>query len=250
LRTAIYKTKDYSEWAPNPEDRPRTDQSPIDHPIEWDSEGYLGLSIFLPSNLEIESGSGNRQNMLYVANTTPSATLMWLELGPVQTGPSNWAFGWHTDNSSVSESNDARTIVSLGAISPDRGKWTDFVIRYRLNPFTTTTNASTISGGKNQSYDGNKGILQVWKSEGDVDGNGNREMVLTSVNIVNAPVGLVPKATLQPIHRFRQYKPQWKTASGTVAGPSWIGFDAIYFGDVLVNGTTFSDVHAGRLSAP
>jgi hypothetical protein len=250
LRTAIYKTKDYTEWAPNPEDRPRLNASLVDHPFDFDVEMYIGFSIYLPSNLEIESGSGNRQNALYIVNTTPSATLWILNLSLSQTGTQNWAFRWWTDDSSVNESTGAENQVSLGEISPDRGKWTDFVIRYRLNPFTETTNASTISGGKNQSYDGNKGILQVWKSEGEVDGNGDRTMVLTSANIVDAPVGLVPKATAQPYHQFRQYKPQWKTTSGTVAGPSWIGFDAIFFGDVLVDGTTFSDVHAGRLSAP
>ncbi len=132
---------------------------------------------------------------------------------------------------------------------PDLGKWTDFVVRYRANPFSTTTNPATagIPGSKNQTYAGNKGILQVWKAEGPVGASGNRTMV-RKFSKVNAPVGLVPHKSDRLMHTWRIYKYGWKRFPTHVKGPIWIGFDEIRTGLVGRDGTTYADVNPSGAS--
>ncbi len=87
---------------------------------------------------------------------------------------------------------------------PDLGKWTDFVIRFRVNPFSVATNPAKagIPDSIDQVFEGNKGIFQLWKSEGNVDGQGNRKMVL-KIDKVNTPVGLVLYSIEFFPHRFQ-----------------------------------------------
>jgi hypothetical protein len=137
----------------------------------------------------------------------------------------------------------------MGPVEPDKGKWTDFVIRFRSNPFSRTVNPAKlgISNAKDQTFEGNKGILQVWKAEGPVDARGNREMAL-KVNKLNTPVGLVPHKSWQLDQSFRIYKHGWHQQPTSVKGPVWFGFDEIRFGLVNRDGTAYSDVHPAGLA--
>jgi hypothetical protein len=93
-----------------------------------------------------------------------------------------------------------------------------------------------------KEYEGNKGILQVWKAEGSVDSDGNRNMVL-KIDKVNTPIGLVPRADDSKIaHYWRIYKFGWLSNPTTLTRPVWFGFDEIRQGLVARDGTTFEDV--------
>ena len=131
---------------------------------------------------------------------------------------------------------------------PDLGKWTDFIIRYRANPFSVRTNpfSKGIPNAKNRTYEGNKGILQVWKATGTEDRNGDRQMV-SKINLVNTPIGLVPQASERIRHSFRVYKYGWHNNPTDVAGPVWFGFDEIRQGLAWRHGTGYSDVHPSGL---
>lgn len=244
LETTLHYDKDYTELN-NGLEKPRQKMNVTgaDGKFEFDTEVYIGFSVFIPSNYEIETTG--RRHTYFVLNTTASGTLVSLET--FGDGGQRWKLHYYT-GLSVSEGSSSENYVDLGPILDDAGMWTDFVIRYRANPFTSTTNASTL-GGKNQTYEGNKGILQVWKTTGDVDGNGNRAFT-RFINIVNAPVGLVPHATLPIQMRLDTYKGNWQQASTSVDGPIWHAFDEFYQGEVVRDGTGFSDVNPSRLSAP
>jgi hypothetical protein len=99
----------------------------------------------------------------------------------------------------------------------------------------------------NRMYEGNRGILQVWKGTGDTDADGNRKMQLM-IDKVNSPVGLVPHATTKIIHHWRIYKFGWHSNPTTLTHPVWFGFDEIRQGLVARDGTTFADVAPADVS--
>jgi hypothetical protein len=248
LETSLHYNKNYTELNAGLR-KPRNKINPLPtERLDFDVEGYTGFSIYLPQNLETEAGAA-RRTLLYVQSTDASATLFTVQLGAPEVGKTKWAAIWHTDPTSIKDSSRAIQSRDLGLIAADRGKWTDFVVRYRWNPFSRRTNASSISGGKNQVYEGNKGILQVWKATGPVDSKGNRKMQLV-VNLENEPVGLVPKANTKISQTFRLYKPAWQLQSTTIKHPIWIGFDEIKSGRVSVEGTTYADVLPGGKAPP
>lgn len=247
LRSMLYKHKNYSEMQSG-KDKPRSgiNVSGNGNAVEFDEEGYLGFSIYLPRNLEHETawdGSRGSTKVLQVQSDGASHILLVLSVYvPKGKTESHWLVE-HLLNDGRS---NKKEYYDLGPIDGDLGKWTDFVMRYRFNPFSKDTNAAKV-GGKNREYEGNKGILQLWKATGPVDGDGNREMKLTKLNLVNTPVGRVPHKNSKINWHFRIYKGNWKNKPTSVKGPIWIGFDEIRDGRVLDNGTTYADVHPAGL---
>ncbi|MGH8166852.1 MAG: hypothetical protein ACREQ1_06405, partial [Woeseiaceae bacterium] len=188
--------------------------------------------------------------LLSVPSNGASSTLMYLSVHvPSGTSVAHWIFAQHLSDTSVKEG-EKKIVYDLGPVTGDLGKWTDFVLRYRFNPFSKRTNASNFAGGMNKTYEGNRGILQLWKSSGSPDARGNRRMSITAVNLVNKPVGLVPHRTEKISWHFRIYKYGWHNNPTDVAGPVWVGFDEIRDGRVREDDTTFSDVHPGGLACP
>ena len=250
LRSAIYLNKSYLSLNHMVEDVARSQigfSDPV-HRIDFDQEVWLGFSIFLPSNWEHETGvrhdGGAAQLLEFMAGASRSV----FALKPYVTSGStaNWYLHLQTDDKSAEERKDSSTRVDkldLGSVVPDLGQWTDFVIRFRINPFSVATNPAKagIPNSVNQLFEGNKGILQLWKSEGAVDGAGNRKMVL-KINKTNTPIGLVPSSVEQLIVHFRIYKYGWRRNPTTVKGPVWVGFDEIRFGAALRDGTGYDDV--------
>ena len=171
---------------------------------------------------------------------------------PVGQTQAHWVLQYVVDDKNVQGPRGERRSVVLAPVEADKGKWTDFVIRYRSNPFSVDTNPSKkgIPNSNNRLYRANKGILQIWKSQGSVLANGSRKMV-RKFSINNAPVGQVP-GTIQgeSLLRFslRVYKYGWQREATSVAGPVWLGFDEFRYGQVVKNGTTYSDVHPSGLA--
>ena len=251
IRSALHRTKDYSKMNANGENKPRSaiNIAGEKNKVDFDEEGYLGFSIYLPKNWEHETGvrdSRGSAQLLQVQSQGASWRLLALRVYvPKGDSEAHWFLEHHLSDKSIK--GGKRTEYDLGRVGDDLGKWTDFVLRYRFNPFSVRTNASSIRGGKDQVYPGNKGILQLWKSKGPIHPDGNREMYLTSVNLENKPVGLVPHATVKIEWHFRVYKYGWHKNRSDVKGPVWAGFDEIRDGRVLADGTTYSDVHPAGL---
>ena len=251
IRSALYKSKDYTQMNANGENKPRSgiNVSGKGNKVDFDEEGYLGFSIYLPKNWEHETGvkdSRGSSQLLQVQSQGASWRLLALRVYvPPGETEAHWFLEHFLSDSSIRGGD--RTEHDLGRVRHDLGKWTDFVLRYRFNPFSVRTNASSIAGGKDQVYAGNKGILQLWKSKGPIYADGNREMFLTSVNLENEPVGLVPHATEKIDWHFRVYKYGWHKNPTHVEGPVWVGFDEIRDGRVLADGTTYNDVHPAGL---
>lgn len=260
LRAAIYLTKDYTGWGSSGSDNPRCEMfgEPADdfssQRTDYDTRTFYGVSIYLPTNHETESPA--RRNMLCsVSSSGASATHMSFGYDYPEggTGSGNWALRIWTSDSSITEGGASVENINLGSYAGDLGKWTDFVFEFQFNPFTVSTNASTISGGRNQVYPGNTGYLRIWKTDGVADINGNRvftEITTGSLPRINVPIGLVPDALFNVTWRWRQYKPSWKNLSTSVDGPVYIGFDCFYQGEKVRDGTTFADVNPGQLPEP
>lgn len=212
------------------------------HRIDYDSEVWFGFSVYIPSTWEIETGvTGNRSEAAILeipvgpttgGGTTASNSPLTLSLRTASgTNYTSWILKTNDSATTINSNNDTtmtETALGTGSIvaQGDVGVWTDWVIHFRANPFTSTTNASTISGGENFSYGGNRGILQIWKSVG-----GARTM--TQVHNVNgAPFGLVPRSGYRLVLQPRIYKYGWRKNPTTVDGPVELGFDDIRFGCV------------------
>jgi hypothetical protein len=248
LRSAIYYTKDYRPINDGTTDRPRSMiyLSNEVHHVPYDTEGFIGFSVYTPLNYEHEVGTkGDAGGVtLFSMNSTPSRTFFALkQFVPSGKSEAHWWLVYHVDDSSTEESADARVAVDLGPVRADIGKWTDFVIRYRANPFSVSTNpaAKGIPNAKDETFGGNLGILQVWKAEGSSDSSGNRGLVM-KLDKVNTPVGLVPHESDEMMLTWRVYKYAWKKNPTSVKGPIWFGFDEIRHGLVVRDDTGFDDV--------
>lgn len=248
LRSEVYRTKNYLELNGYAKNRPRSKiyMSDESHRIEFDNEGFVGFSIYVPKNFENELGVKDHrgESMLFVMNTNSTRTLLslgvWVQGSDTE---AHWFVRANTSSNSTQEDGAKMEVFDLGPVRPDIGKWTDFVFRYRFNPFAVATNpaAKGIPDSRNQMFEGNKGILQVWKAEGATNQEGNRTMALR-VDKVNQPVGLVPHSTDGIKHLWRIYKYGWLSNPTTLTHPVWFGFDEIRQGLVERDGTSFADV--------
>ena len=253
LRSALYYDKNYAGLNDGL-NKPRSKiymSDPV-HRIDHDTEGFVGFSIYTPKNFESELGIKGTAGatMLFVINSTASRSHVQLyQYAASSDAEAHWYLLYHVNAKSTNEDGSSIKAIDLGPVSADVGKWTDFVIRYRFNPFSTATNPAAIGipNSVNKTYQGNKGILQVWKSVGSVNGSGNRNLSL-EVDQVNVPIGLVPHATDKLIHYWRIYKYGWHNNPTTVQGPVWYGFDEIRQGLVARDGTGFADVNPSGLS--
>ncbi len=271
LETRIYKTKDYSllndAAAPNDPvlDKPRCFAAATNDNWRWnfDEEIWIGFSIFLPQNLEHDLGlMGDRRagNWLHsILGIAGGADSSMLNLGyycPSGINVSHWWMQGATNASSHLEGQPGGTYDdwNLGSVVDDLGKWTDWVYRLRINPFTTTT---TLYG---QTFVANTGIREIWKSTGAVLPDGNRVMTKIS-NIIGSDgtslittagrVGLRPGVAGDQIqfNAPRQYKFGWKKNPTTVVGPIFIGFDSVRIGRAS-NNAGFRDVHPTTMVRP
>jgi hypothetical protein len=254
MRQVIYYTKQYeslndsSTTDPNVStDKPRVkfDQSNPIYGFDWDVEMWFGFSVRLASDYvpDIATVNNPGSTIVWVLNGGASFTQMHINRQRRE-GDSieKWWLSYQINATAVADMDGdgpspKTTYVDLGATSADKGMWTDFVIRVRLNPFTVATNpgAAGIANAKNKLYLGNRGILQIWKGTGDYTSGTNRVMTRL-YSRVNQPVGGVPHTTLKLIPSHRMYKYGWKKNPTTSTAPIYQGFDEIRwgFGDATV----------------
>ena len=252
MRTEIFYSKDYTSIDGNGGTNKPRQTIALQHDnflINYDEEAFVGFSIYTPKNYATETGiSGDRgQVMLLTCYSTTKSTFFSIsQYAPSNDNVAHWWLNYYKGDSSVYEANAQIYTIDLGRVAPDIGKWTDFVIRYKANPFSQTTNpaATGIPNSVNKTYYGNKGILQVWKSEGIVKSDGNREMSL-KLNKVNTPVGLVPQSDQKLLLSFRAYKYGWHNNPTSIKSSIWYGFDEIKFGRAIADSADYSSVAPG-----
>lgn len=256
LRILLDKEKDYTGLNGGGLPKPRNSlgfYNP-EYRFSHDTEEWVGFSVFLPEGFEDET-----ENIgIILSEITVDSSAQFIKLSVGMRGgdtESHWYLDHYQSDTSVAvDADTVKTEYQLGSIEGDKGRWTDFILRIRANPFRVDTNPAKkgIPDAFDRMYRGNKGILQVWKAVGSVDSAGNREMV-NVVDIVNAPVGLVPGTTQgksKIAHNARAYKPAWQGHTGrssSVVGPIWIGWDEFRFGSAVADGTSYQDVHPAGL---
>ena len=246
LRSAIYWDKDYNVLNGFNDDRPRSGMNfagtGAGKAFQHDEEAWIGFSVFLPANWEHEHGVHDHRGsvmLLSLSDQTRAASAVALSVWtPPGSETSHWQIRIQINDSAVQGSSQSQEWVSLGSIQPDLGKWTDFVFRIRSNPFTKSTNPAKegIQDSMDMLFEGNRGILQVWKSDGP------QRAITEKISRVNTPIGYVPHAT-RPIEvSFRIYKYGWRRNPTTVKGPVWVGCDEMRYGTTERHGTGFDDV--------
>lgn len=257
LRSEIYPWKDYRLLNGGEvlgTDRPRSMiyvRSALNK-VDSDTEGWLGFSIYTPSNHQPELGTfGDRGSVvLFSMNAQPTRTFFMLsQFVPQGETESHWFLWLYTNSKSVDESLEGREFIDLGPVTRDLGKWTDFVIQYRANPFPIDTNpaAMGIPDAADKTFLGNKGIFRLWKTTSTPSGERALQLL---VNRYNTPVGLVPHKTEKLLLQWRVYKYGWKKFPSSISDSIWYGFDEIRHGLAVRDGTGFNDVKPGEILAP
>lgn len=241
---------------PNP---PNNETFKID---AWDDVYWIGWSTYLPTNFEVENGS----NQGSVDNRTLQIHGVGIESSAEWT---NWRVATKTQSASEAHwlvehllrpsspfGSSTTTGIDFGPITDDRGEWTDWVVRYRLNPFssqTTVTNGQ-YPGAVAGVYPGDNGIFEIWKTVG----SGGSRAMRKVYSLVNEPVGTPPSDFEggNKLWDFRMYKFGWKfigagaePSGSTVSGPIHMMYDEMYFGrESLSQG--YSDVAPGQGAEP
>lgn len=254
--------------------------------IRYDTETWVGFSLYIPSDFEHDTGfTGTDErlsNMIVVANAEASRTQFILGHWVLDGATTDWVLQIFSSSTQSRETNITNKSLTIAGCDPDTapgcrymlkigdmvsdadiGVWTDFVIRFRLNPYASgvTCNPATGSGagcttdtyaqGQSASYTGGNGIMQVWKSVG-----AGRTMTLR-IDLTAAQVGLVPLAptTYYPVIEPRAYKYGWiKNTQTTAVGPLEYGLDEWRWGEAAAaptgHGTGYADVHPTAEAQP
>jgi hypothetical protein len=248
FRCEIRYNLPYEVWGEgNPKNKPRYGLSPphTTH-FDWNEEVWIGFSIYVPSDMEVEDLSAISKhwygNMVFtIVGHSASMDHLQLRIQSVN-GVNHWVFEDTLNQLGVTQ-DGIETFTDAGAIP--QGEWTDFVIRYRGNPFSKATNASQVTGkGQDRVFPANTGILQIWVGAAS-------DPALTLVkDVENAPVGLVPQVGASLRMTFRNYKYGWHHNATTMHRPIVTGWDDIRFGKKERDGTGYSDVHPDGDSMP
>ena len=270
FKILLDKNKDYTLMNNGTYDKPRNHLNLTSdwylaatdpHRIPPDKEWWLGYSVYLPSNFEIDTAGRRRQLLQSHGDDSGVFWSHQIYAHPYGSGPGadKWYIVLSIIDDSIYDGGDTTNqYFDCGEIYDDLGLWTDWVFRIRWNPFSTPTNPSgTIAGAVDYDFPANTGIFQAWKSTGLVDANGNRSFIQVGPDIDGGPTGLVPRADKRVYHSLRCYYPTWKwtqasnftqPSNSNVTGPVAVYFDEIRMGGTEEHGTTFADVNPGKLA--
>lgn len=240
MRSEIDRNKNYTTFTGNDgQDKPRSGISVSNEAnrFNFDEEGYIGFSIYTAQNYQHETATLGVPGAIQLLSINPTTQSSFISFSQYATGSTSnkahWIISLHVNDRSIYDGKEYGTTLinyDLGSVDLDKGKWTDFVIRYRANPFKVTTNpkAAGIPGSTDKSFLGNKGIFEVWKTQRTSTGSSFKKLV----SRVNQPVGLVPRPDKKLHHGFRIYKYGWKKNPTSVLQKIYFAFDSIRFGAV------------------
>jgi hypothetical protein len=235
-------------------DKPRVhfDWGNDSYRFESGKEFWVGFSLYVPSNMEVDtggSGSEQRRASHLIVNTRPSSTFFSISTQAYTktSAEMSYVLSYQVDATQAVETSSMKKIdVDLGHVN--RGKWTDFVVRAKQNPFTVATNPKRdlgITDAVDKTFPANDGVLQIWMRN---QSTGRMEL---KFNLSGKPVGLVPNMIEGGTHiSWRIYKFSWKyyysqggaPSASNIFSPYMIGWDELSFG-LRENGTGYQDVH-------
>jgi hypothetical protein len=241
FRCEIRYNLPYEVWGEgNPRNKPRYGLGPPGKmSFDWDEEVWIGFSIYVPSDMEVEDLSSIDEhrygNMVFtIVGYSASMDHLQLRIQSID-GVNHWIWEDTLNPDRVTQ-DGIETFTDAGSIS--QGEWTDFVIRYRGNPFDSVSNASQVDPkGMDETFPANSGILQIW-----VGAESDPALSLVR-DIDGGPVGLVPQQGAKLRMTFRNYKYGWHHNATTMRGPIVTGWDDIRFGKMERDGTGYSNVH-------
>lgn len=284
FRSVIYFDKDYAVFSGQLTNKPRwtgynippANANNLNGGVgyEYDTEVWLAVSFYLPTNywdetgqtgdlssnqiIDISEDAGDSGNgFFYISIVVPDGKA---NVGGIPGTTSKWIGNLRFSDWGASGSTVTEEFIDLGVCSADLGMWTDFVIRYRINPFTTTNQGqygSTVNpkvdlgigDAIDAEYELDKGIFQLWKSTGPyLDSNKNRRMELL-VDRTNTGIGSVPRANYRVDTSIRQYKYAWHHWPTASTDPIYVGYDC-YRSGRAIDGVRFSDVHPTQQRMP
>ena len=162
--------------------------------MPYDEALLVGFSIFIPDELQAEYCGTNsidlRETMLsQTVNTQGSAsTSPWYLSLATQTDDGTntqeleFYITFYIYESSRYSGAATKYRVFLGDVSSDRGQWVDFVVRYRMNPYSTETVVNGIT------FEANSGVFQVWRTD-PADRGGDLKLVYNLATDTAYPIG-------------------------------------------------------------
>ncbi len=228
LTTEISKDHDYSAMnGQTSKNKPRfhflfEKDGPLD--ISNNEVSCVGASIALPSNYDHnDSGTvNNTENQLVrMARTDAQDEAAWsLSIAHGSGGVDKWNFTVDSGTHDPALQIDA----NLGLVSDSIGKWTDFLVYFKL--------------------DDNDGFVEVWRRYADNTASSNKNATAWEQVYTRGPgVGVGHTYANKFILGLRNYKYSWLHKTGTT--PSyhlWYGIDDLYLTRFVTDGGTCADV--------
>jgi hypothetical protein len=269
----------------SPNDKPR---AVLYHPMSqfstatyvlypWDEIIFYHASIFVPAGLEAENCSTNdldhretSMNEWSVQASGSSGNFLTFKMATETDGDSVPSFfvEFSIDPANaVHNSNHYR--AWLGPV--ERGEWTEVVLKFRVNPYSTST---VVAGTFGATYGANRGLFEVYRTN-PADRTGSLIKVydlasdtawttagVATANAAGVPADLrdqfglaIPGAYPGATSDIRMYKHAWGTdrscppeQSTVSSGVYQLGIDEVYVGTEETDGTTCADVTVNRVS--
>lgn len=206
-------------------DKPRCSMSfngdaPDNRVDAWDDVYWTAFSVYVPENFEVDSGENffkGRNIGLGEFGYRAGYNHFVPHIGLVKKGTDSDA-SWVTEaytNPDGDWYGSNKLGIGFGLITEDRGQWTDWVYRFRANPFSVPTNIPNdlnFSNAVPGDYPANQGILEIYKSVGPKTGRYMKKVY----SRVNQPFGTAPSSRNggTRILNTRVYKHSWKRIGG------------------------------------
>ena len=262
MRGRIYYNKDYSQTPPP---SPHFGNSGINKSrmgitflgskdtVLYNEEFWVSFVFYVPSDYESETGVAGSNGVTLLFDVTENGGPSGCGFMTIGIARPNGHAGFdgvpgdfdqwmmqvtETDQKAQECDSSDETWYSLGAVT--KGAWNNFVVRFRINPFTVSTNPFNegIDGAQDATFPADTGILQVWVDD------------VLQHDRVNEAVGAVPHATVSPDIDIRMYKFGWHRNPTSIIGPIEIGYGPVRYGSTVRHGTGYSDVHYLRTAEP
>lgn len=200
-RMRLVYGRDYESWTTYPRTGIYiTNGGGYNDRLKDDREYWYCKNLIVPSNYVVDTAGGSRETIEQYKNADNGRGHMVLYVGD-----GKWQL--LTETTASSTDGGPEVIEWSQDIDSDIGKGENIWVEHiRWNPFSTKTTVTSGMGKYAQvgeTFEGNRGILEVWKSLapgasgksatlGTVTNNSGERKMMKIVERVNEPVGLVP----------------------------------------------------------
>jgi hypothetical protein len=128
IRLFIDKDLDYSSVNQNEQDKPRVNLGKTKLKFDYETDYWAGWSVYIPSSWK-DDLAANSTTTMQLKQPIGGSPIM-----EVTVKGGNWVIFNRQDESAVTWNSDTSVITELykGPTSGDKGKWVDFVVKFRL----------------------------------------------------------------------------------------------------------------------